>query len=212
LVVGILTALLERQGSGEGQVVDAAMLDGVALLMAGTLGMIAGGEWIEQRASNMTDGGAPYYDCYATADGRFVAVAALEPRFYEELLARLGLAIEDWPQGDRDRWDALRERLASIFATRSRDEWVEVFAGAETCFAPVLLPSEAARDRHIVARDTYITQYGLLQPAPAPRFSRTPATIGGPPPAYGADGEQVLADWGLDGQRIAQLRRDGVLG
>jgi alpha-methylacyl-CoA racemase len=212
LAVGVMAALLERERSGRGQVIDAAMLDGAALLLAGTLGLLAGGFWTEHRASNMTDGGAPYYDTYATADGRFVSVAALEPRFYRELLSRLGLSVEDWPQENRDRWPGLRERLAAIFALRSRDEWGEIFTGAETCFAPVLLPSEAAHHPHLVDRDTYVTSAGLLQPSPAPRFSRTPAALPGPPPPHGADGDKVLLDWGFDPARLEQLREGGALG
>jgi alpha-methylacyl-CoA racemase len=168
--------------------------------------------WTEQRGDNMTDGGAPYYDTYETADGRFVSVAALEPRFYRELLARVGLAADEWPQEDRGLWPALRSRLASIFLMRARDEWTEVFAGAETCFAPVLLPREAVDDPHLRARGTFVTADGLLQPSPAPRFSRTPAELPGPPPRRGADGERALVDWGVSPARVDRLRRSGALG
>jgi alpha-methylacyl-CoA racemase len=213
LAVGLLAALLERERSGLGQVIDAAMLDGVALLMAGPLSLLAGGMWTEQRGDNMTDGGAPYYDTYETADGRFVSVAALEPRFYRELLARLGLAADEWPQEDRGLWPALRSRLAAVFLTRARDEWTELFAGAETCFAPVLGAREAADDPHLRARGTFVTSDdGLLQPSPAPRFSRTPAELPASPPRRGADGERVLVDWGVSPARVEGLRRSGALG
>lgn len=211
LAVGVLAALLERERSGQGQVIDAAMLDGAALLMAGPLALAASGLWTEQRGCNTTDGGAPYYDTYETADGRFVSVGALEPRFYRELLARLGLSESEWPQEDRNCWPLLRTRLSSIFSTRSRDEWAEVFAGAETCFAPVLLAHEAARNPHVAKRGTYVTRGGVQQPAPAPRFSRTPAAMPAPPPAPGADGERVLADWGFAPARVQQLRASGAL-
>lgn len=211
LVVGLLAALLERERSGQGQVIDASVLDGVALLMAGPLAMLAGGMWRERRACNLTDGGAPYYETYETADGCFVAVAALEPRFYRELLTRLGLVADEWPQEDRGCWPELRRRFESIFLTRSRDEWTEVFADAATCFAPVLLPSEAAIEPHLAERQTYVSPGGVLQPAPAPRFSRTPAAWPGAPPVWGADGEAVLADWGFAPERVAELRVSGAL-
>jgi alpha-methylacyl-CoA racemase len=206
LAVGLLAALLERERSGRGQVVDAAMVDGLALMMAGPLALLAAGMWTEQRANNITDGGAPYYDTYATADGRFVSVAALEPRFYSELLARLGLSTDEWPQDDRSRWPALRASLARTFSTRSRDEWVEAFAGAETCVAPVLAPSELLDDPHLRARETFVSSGCLLQPSPAPRFSRTPAQLPGRPPRRGADGEQVLIDWGVSATRREKVR------
>jgi alpha-methylacyl-CoA racemase len=211
LAVGVLAALVERARSGQGQVVDAAILDGVALLMAGTLGMLAGGMWIEQRGWNMTDGGAPYYDTYETADGRYVAVAALEPRFYRELLSQLGLSADEWPQQDRGCWPGLRERLAAIFRRHSRDEWVDVFAGVETCFAPVLLPSEASLNPQVAERGTFVAPDGVLQPAPAPRFSRTPAALTARPPRRGADSERVLVDWGIDPARVDQLYLSGAL-
>jgi alpha-methylacyl-CoA racemase len=194
LAVGILAALLERERSGCGQVVDAAMVDGSALLMALFHGMIADGSWPFPRGANLLDGGAPFYDTYETSDGGFVAVGALEPPFYAALLDGLGLAEADLPgQLDRDRWPALRARFADVFATRTRDEWAAVFAGTDACVAPVLSPTEAPAHPHNRARKTFVEVDGLAQPAPAPRFGRTPA---GPPSAPAAvTVDEVLAGW-----------------
>jgi alpha-methylacyl-CoA racemase len=194
LAVGILAALLERERSGCGQVVDAAMVDGSALLMALFHGMIADGSWPFPRGANLLDGGAPFYDTYETSDGGFVAVGALEPPFYAALLDGLGLAEADLPgQLDRDGWPALRARFAEVFATRTRDEWAAVFAGTDACVAPVLSPTEAPAHPHNRARKTFVEVDGLAQPAPAPRFGRTPA---GPPSAPAAvTVDEVLAGW-----------------
>jgi len=177
LAVGVLAALLERERSGRGQVVDAAMVDGSALLTAFLHGMIGAGLWSRGRGENTLDGGAPYYDTYPTADGGFVAVGALEPAFYRALLAGLGLSdAPDLPgQHDRSRWPELRERFARVFATRSRDEWAAIFSGSDACVAPVLSPTEAPDHPHHRARKTFVEVGGLAQPAPAPRFGRTPA-------------------------------------
>ncbi|MFC7274862.1 CaiB/BaiF CoA transferase family protein [Paractinoplanes rhizophilus] len=194
LAVGILAALLERERSGCGQIVDAAMVDGSALLMALFHGMIADGSWPFPRGANLLDGGAPFYDTYETSDGGFVAVGALEPPFYAALLDGLGLAEADLPgQLDRDGWPALRARFAEVFATRTRDEWAAVFAGTDACVAPVLSPTEAPAHPHNRARKTFVEVDGLAQPAPAPRFGRTPA---GPPSAPTAvTVDEVLAGW-----------------
>ncbi|MEN3284548.1 MAG: alpha-methylacyl-CoA racemase [Solirubrobacteraceae bacterium] len=177
LAFGIAAALHARSQTGEGQVIDAAMVDGVALLFASILGFREMGIWKDERESNALDGGAPFYDTYETADGRFVAVGALEPRFYAELLGRLGLDVDEWPQGDRDRWPALRVRLREIFLSRTRDEWVDVLGGSDACFAPVLEAEEAASHAQLSARDVYARIDGVLQPSPAPRFGgvRTPS-------------------------------------
>ena len=179
LVVGVLAALHERERSGLGQVVDAAMVDGSALLTAFLHGMHAAGQWPGPRGTNLLDGGAPFYATYATADGRFVAVGALEPQFYAELLAGLGLADVELPaQLDPSGWPVLRERFATVFAGRTRDQWSEVFEGTDACVAPVLSPWEAHLHPHNVVRQVFVEVEGVQQPAPAPRFSRTPA---GPP-------------------------------
>jgi alpha-methylacyl-CoA racemase len=206
LVIGILAALLERQASGRGQVVDAAMVDGSALLTAIFHGLRASGTWQDERGTNLIDGGAPFYDTYQTADGGYLAVGALEPAFYRELVA--GLAIgDDLPdRNDRANWPALRERLTAVIAQRTTAEWTSVFEGTDACVAPVLSLGEAADHPHNKARGTFTEVAGLIQPAPAPRFSRTPADPPQPPPAAGADADEVLASLGYDAGRIADLR------
>lgn len=175
-VVGILAALVERTSSGEGQVVDAAMCDGANLLLAMAHGMRAAGMWRDERGTNLLDGGAPFYDTYRCADGGYVAVGALEPQFWAALVTTLGLS--DLPaQHDRDRWPELRARLTETFASKSRDEWAGVFADIDACVTPVLTLSEAAGGAHLAARATLVDIDGVVQPAPAPRFSRTPGRI-----------------------------------
>jgi len=194
LAVGVLAALLERERSGRGQVVDAAMVDGSALLTAFLHGMIGAGLWPHGRGENTLDGGAPFYDTYVTADGGFVAVGALEPAFYRALLDGLGLTHEDLPgQHDRAGWPSLRARFAEVFATRTREEWSLIFEGTDACVAPVLAPAEAPDHPHNRARNTFVSLSGLAQPAPAPRFDRTPAEA--PRPATAVTVEEVLAGW-----------------
>jgi alpha-methylacyl-CoA racemase len=213
LALGVLAALLERERSGLGQVIDAAMVDGSALLNAFLYGLISGGAWREERGSNLLDGGAPFYDTYETADGGHVAVGALEPQFYAELLAGLGLADAGLPsQYDRSGWPVLRERFTTAFKQRTRDEWAAAFSGSDACVAPVLTASEAPDHPHCAARGTFTTSGGLVQPAPAPRFSRTPNADPPPPPKPGADTADVLAGLGLSGERIAALRAAGTVG
>ena len=194
LAVGVLAALLERERSGRGQVVDAAMVDGSALLTTFLHGMIADGRWRHPRGENMLDGGAPFYDTYRTADGSFVAVGALEPAFYRALLDGLGLDPAALPSpADRSRWPELRERFAAAFRTRTRDDWTLIFAGTDACVAPVLSPAEAPGHPHNVARDAFVPVDGMLQPAPAPRFARTPAGVPAAPSAAGVD--EILGGW-----------------
>ncbi|PXY18729.1 CaiB/BaiF CoA transferase family protein [Prauserella flavalba] len=197
LVAGVLAALHEITRSGRGQVVDAAIVDGVAHLMASPYSLLAGGAWNDERGTNLIDSGAPFVDVYETADGRHVAVAALEPPFYAQLLGLLGLSDEDLPgQWDRAGWPCLRARLAEVFATRTRDEWAQVFDGTDACAAPVLSMREAPRHEHLAARGTFIERDGNVEPAPAPRFSRTPAGFPPPPAAPGdTDPATVLSDW-----------------
>ena len=196
LVAGVLAALWERQRSGTGQVVDAAMVDGASVLAQMVWAFRGAGAWTDRRAANLLDGGAPFYDTYTCADGRWIAVGALEPQFYAQFLAGLGLTGEDLPaQMDRSGWPRLRARFTEVIASRTRDEWAETFAGTDACVTPVLSFGEAASDPHITARETVITLDGIPQAAPAPRFSRTPAPTPAPPPVPGGDTKAVLADW-----------------
>lgn len=192
LAVGVLAALVERSRSGLGQVVDAAMTDGAALMTAIVHGLRARGAWEEQRGRNFFDGSAPFYAAYACADGRFVAVGAVEPQFYVQLLDRLGLTdrIDYFAQYDSDAWPETQRRIAEVFATRTRDEWAAVFDGSDACVTPVLTPWEAPDHPHNRARGTFTSVAGHLHPAPAPRFSRTPADLPPVPPrAATADGD-----------------------
>jgi alpha-methylacyl-CoA racemase len=198
LVFGVLAALWERDRSGAGQVIDAAMVDGVSVLAQMFWSLRAGGLWSDERGSNLLDSGTPFYDTYACADGRYVAVGALEPQFYAALLDGLGLTDEDLPgQLDPAGWPALRQRFTDAFASRGRDEWVAVFEGTDACVAPVLSFAEVPAHPHIAARGTVITIDGVPQAAPAPRFSRTRPDRPTPPPKPGADTANVLADWGV---------------
>jgi alpha-methylacyl-CoA racemase len=196
MAYGICAALVERATSGRGQVVDAAIVDGVASLLAMPLMLMARGLWRDERGVNLLDGGVPWYDVYQTADGQWMAVGALEPRFYAALLDGLGLA--DAPdRGDPRHWPALRALLAARFAERTREEWTATFAGTDACVEPVLSLTEAAADEHLAARRTYDTADGFIQPAPAPRFSRTPGRLPGPAPAPGQHTVAALTAWGL---------------
>ena len=196
LVVGVLAALWERERSGIGQVIDAAMLDGVSVLAQMFWSLRACGLWSDERGRNLLDSGAPFYDTYACSDGRYVAVGALEPQFYAALLKGLGLTEQDLPgQLDPAGWPVLRRRFTEVFASRSRDEWVAVFEETDACVAPVLSFAEVSSHPHIAARGTVIDLDGVPQAAPAPRFSRTSPGRPTPPPQSGADTAAVLADW-----------------
>ena len=212
LAFGICAALLEASRSGRGQVVDAAMVDGAASLMTMTYSLAQFGMWSDQRGTNMLDTGAHFYEVYETADGGWFAVGAIEPQFYAALLSGMGLEGADLPkQQDRSQWPAMKERFAAVFKTRTRDEWAAIFEGTDACAAPVLSPSEATSHPHLVARGTFVDVAGVVQPAPAPRFSRTPGAVQCPPPALGSDAPGALADWGIDAERIATLRSSGVV-
>ncbi len=214
VVQGILAALVERASSGEGQVVDAAMVDGSAQLMSIFFGIDAMGGW-GPRGTNLLDGGAHFYNVYETADGGYVSVASYEPKFYANLLARIGpLGFEDLDpstQMDMSQWPALKRRFGKLFRKRTRDEWVEFFAGNEICFAPVLSMSEARAHPHNVARNMFVDVDGAPHPAPAPRLSRTPSRVQGPPVIAGADTDDALVDWGFDPADIATLKADGAI-
>jgi len=261
LALGVLAALLERERSGLGQVIDAAMVDGSALLTSFLYGLRAAGAWQDERGTNLLDGGAPFYDTYQTADGRYVAVGALEPKFYAALLAGLGLAgakpadagpgetvqaktrqakteRRETGQGETERretgqaqtgpgetgdvslpgqydragWPVLRARLAEAFLGRTQAEWAEVFAGTDACVAPVLGPALAPAHPHNAERGTFIEVGGVVQPAPAPRFGRTPAGRPQPPPRPGADTDAVLTGLGYSAAQITALRASGAVG
>ncbi|ADZ70936.1 CaiB/BaiF CoA transferase family protein [Polymorphum gilvum] len=212
LAFGMVCALLETARSGQGQVIDAAMTDGAALLGAMMSGFKAGGGWSNAREANLLDGAAHFYGTYACKDGRYLAVGAIEPKFYRLFLDMLGLdpaAFE--PQNDPARWPEFRQRLAAVFAQEPRDHWAALFAGSDACVAPVLDWDEAMAHPHNAARGTYVTVAGVPQPAPAPRFSRTVPDRPAPPPQPGADTLAVLADWGLDAARIAALTASGAI-
>ncbi len=211
LVVGVLAALTEARNSGKGQVVDAAMTDGSALLMTMMYTLKAMGEWTQQRGSNLLDGGAHFYDTYRCRDGKYISIGPIEPQFYALFLAKTGLTDPDFSQQwDRARWPELKARLAAHLETRSRDEWCQLLEGSDACVAPVLDMDEAPEHPHNRARGTFIEVGGIIQPAPAPRFSRsTPATPR--PPVTGATGEDVLADWGFQAAAIDALRQAGAI-
>jgi alpha-methylacyl-CoA racemase len=211
LAFGIACGLLEARRTGKGQVVDAAMVEGSSVLAAMFAGMLHEGKWTEARAANALDSGAPWYDTYETGDGKFVAIGAIEAKFYAELLERLGLADAGLPaQHDRKGWPELRRRFAAAFRSKTRDQWCRVFDGSDACFAPVLAFSEARTHPHNVARGGHVTVGGVAQPAPAPRFSRTPGGIRRAPPERGALGREALADWGFADAEIDRLASLGL--
>jgi alpha-methylacyl-CoA racemase len=213
LAFGVVCAVLEARSSGEGQVVDAAMVDGSAALMAMTWGLRAMGAFDEESlGGNVLDTGAPFYDTYETADGKFVSVGALEPQFYAELIERLGLSGEDLPaQMDRSGWPKLRERFTEVFKSKTRDEWCAVLEHSDACFAPVLTMSEATEHPHVRARSTVVDLDGVEQPAPAPRFSRTPGAISRRAAQPGQHTDEALADWGFAPDEVAKLRDTGAI-
>src|SRR2546421_6158743 len=212
LAFGVVCGILEARTSGKGQVLDVAMVDGSAILMTMMWGLKKIGFWDEALGVNVLDTGAPFYDTYETADGKFVALGALEPQFYAELMQRLGLADEGLPaQMDRTGWDALRERFTELFKSKTRDEWDAILRGSDACYAPVLTMSEAADDEHIKARRTIIERDGVQQPAPAPRFSRTEPVVQRSAPWPGQHTDEALRDWGLADSDVAKLREAGAV-
>jgi alpha-methylacyl-CoA racemase len=212
LAFGIVCALLEAARSGKGQVVDAAMIDGAALLLGLVSGRQAAGRWVDRRGVNLLDSGAPFYDVYETRDGKYVSVGALEPRFYRLLLEKLGCSADELPQADQARWPEIKARLATIFRTKTRDEWCQILEGSDACFAPVLSIAEAPSHRHARARVAYVDVDGVAQAAPAPRFSRTPGAAQAAPRCRGLHGREVLTECGFSPDEIAALQRAGVVG
>jgi alpha-methylacyl-CoA racemase len=213
LAFGVACALLEAQRSGQGQVVDAAMVDGAAVLMTMFHAFRAMGIWNDERGTNLLDSGAYYYEVYETADGKYVSIGSLEPQFYKTLVDALDLTDDPTMphQHDRSAWPATKERFAEIFKTKTRDEWCELLEGTDACFAPVLSLAEAPGHPHNEQRGTFVTRNGVVQPAPAPRFSRTPADIQRPPAFPGQHTDEALAEWGLPPERIAKLRETGAI-
>ncbi len=212
LAWGMMAALWEAQRSGQGQVVDAAMADGAAYLMAMLYGVKAAGLWSQQRGANLLDGGAAFYGTYECSDGKFVAIGPIEPQFYAEFLARAGIDDPDLASHyDPSAWPQQREKLAAIFRTKTRAEWCALLEGTDACVAPVLDMDEAPGHPHNQARGTFVTVDDVVQPAPAPRLSRTPAAIQGPSPIPGADTEAVLLDWGFAEAEVAALRAAGAI-
>jgi alpha-methylacyl-CoA racemase len=212
LAFGIVCALLEVRRSGTGQVIDAAMVDGVSSLTTLVHAMMAQDRWTDEPGTNFCDGASPYYDSYETSDGRFLAVAPIEPQFYAVLVERLGLDLDELP--DRDdpaNWPELKKLFAGIFRTRTRDEWTAVFDGSDACVTPVLSFTEAPEHPHNAARRTFVEAFGVVQPAPTPRFSRTPAAIAGPPPRPGAHTAEALTDWGIPPTEVEALLAAGVV-
>ncbi|MEV0275613.1 CaiB/BaiF CoA-transferase family protein [Streptomyces sp. NPDC050610] len=197
LVIGVLAALQHARTTGEGQVVDAAIVDGTAHLTAMIHGMLAAGGWQDRRGANLLDGGAPFYGTYETADGGYMAVGALEKRFYAEFTELLGIADQAPARDDPARWAELRTAVADRFRARTRAEWTAVFAGSDACVAPVLSLREAPAHPHLAARGTFVDHGGITQPAPAPRFSATPGAVRRPPSRPGADTADVARDWDL---------------
>jgi len=212
LALGVVAALFEAQRSGQGQVVDAAMSDGAALLMAPQYGLLAKGAWRDERESNALDGAAPFYGSYACADGRFIAIGPIEPQFYRLLLERCGIDDPHFDdQWNRAEWPALKGKLAALFRSRTRDAWCALLEGSDACFAPVMSLREAPQHAHNRARETFIESGGVWQPAPAPRFERTPSELPAPAPRIGADAVAVLREAGVDDARLRELLAAGVV-
>jgi alpha-methylacyl-CoA racemase len=208
LALGVVAGLLEAQKSGKGQVVDAAMVDGAASLMTAIYGIHGSGRWTDNRGDNILDTGAHYYDVYETKDGKYISIGSIETKFYDELLELSGLKREELArQNDRDAWPAMKQKVAAIFKTRTRDEWCKIMEGSDVCFAPVLSMAEAPRHPHNRHRGTFLEEDGVVQPGPAPRFSRTPSKIQGPPARAGEHSEEVLRDWGFSPSELEQLRK-----
>jgi alpha-methylacyl-CoA racemase len=212
LAFGLLAGVIHARATGQGQVIDCAMSDGAASLMAMFYGFKAGGMWGEGRRSNLLDGGAHFYDTYQCSDGKWISIGSIEPQFYLLLLEKTGITDPQFQhQMSREEWPQLREKLAAIIAAKTRDDWCALMDGTDVCFAPVLTMDEAPAHAHNAARATFVEVAGVTQPAPAPRFSATPGAIQGPPPKIGADNDAALGDWGFSADAIAALKAQGAL-
>lgn len=212
LALGLVCGILEAQKSGKGQVVDTAMVDGAASLMTIFFGLMAAGNWKDERGVNILDTGAHYYGVYETADGKYISIGSIEKKFYQELLELTGLDKEDLPpQLDPKSWPIIKARLTDVFKTKTRDEWDEIMLGTDVCYAPVLSIMEATQHPHNTHRKTFVEYEGIVQPAPAPRFSRTEGAIQSPPCLPGEHTEEALRDWGIADDSINELQRAGVI-
>jgi len=212
LAFGLLAGVIHARETGKGQVVDCAMSDGAASLMAMFYGFKASGMWQEERRANLLDGGAHFYDTYQCADGKWVSIGSIEPQFYALLLEKTGITDPGFQaQMDRAAWPKLHDKLAAVIATKTRDEWTAIMGGTDVCFAPVLDLDEAPKHPHNVARQTFVEVAGVTQPAPAPRFSATPGAIQGPPPSVGKHDREALLDWGFTGPDIDRLADAGAI-
>ena len=212
LAFGVLAGLLEARTSGQGQVIDAAMVDGAASLLTAIYGMYGSGSWQLERGTNILDTGAHFYGTYECADGKWISIGSIEAKFHAELLEKLGLEESDIPDRmDRSRWVEHKKRLTELFLAKTRDEWCEIMEGSDVCFAPVLSMAEAPNHPHNVARGAFVEVDGVIQPGPAPRFSRTPGQVQSPPPEPGQHTEAILADWGWSADDIAALRTAGAI-
>ena len=212
LAVGVLAAYIEAQRSGNGQIVDTSMVEGAASLMTPTYGALAAGVWREERESNRLDGGCHHYNVYETSDGKHICIGSNEPQFYKLLLETIGLGNAELPaQGDRSHWPAMRERLGRIFKTRTRAQWTELMEQKDICFAPVLAMSEAPKHPQNAARGSFVTVDGVVQPGPAPKFSRTGSEVARGPAYAGEHSGDILRDWGFDPKKIAALMASGAV-
>ena len=212
LLAGVLAALVERGNSGQGQVIDAAMTDGTASLLSPFYGMMAMGMWTKERMDNRLDGGAHYYGSYACADGKFISIGSIEPQFYALLLELCEIDDPEFAkQNDKQHWASLRSKLEALFATQTRDHWCALLEGTDVCFAPVLDLQEAPNHPHNVARQSFVEIDGVTQPAPAPRFSRTPTSVQAPAAMAGEHSEEILSDWGFAANEISALKQAGAI-
>ncbi len=212
LALGVVAGILETQKSGKGQIVDAAMVDGAASLMTAIYGMHGAGHWTDKRGDNILDSGAHYYDVYESSDGQYISVGSIEAKFYDELLELSGLKKEELArQNDRNAWPAMKQKVAAIFKTKTRDEWCKIMEGSDVCFAPVLSMTEAPKHPHNRHRGTFIEDDGVIQPGPAPRFSRTPGKIQRPPARSGEHTEEALRDWGFSASELERLRKAAAI-
>ena len=212
LAFGLCAALLESKNSGLGQVVDAAMTEGAASLMSSIYGMYASGGWSNKREDNILDGGSYYYGVYETADNKFISIGSIEGKFHDVLLQITGLAdASTIDRNDRSTWEEKKQRMEQLVRLKTRDEWDELMLGTDVCYAPVLNFEEAPKHPHNVARQSFVEVDGVMQPAPAPKFSRTPGTVQMPPPAPGQHTSEILSDWGFDADEIEKLKDAGAV-